>query len=67
MAMIVAVMAIVIVLMLGRRPSLRYLDTNLPDVTSEDLLRRQAPAEPRPAGTEQAQAAHRPISMQEMT
>jgi MFS family permease len=66
MAMIVGVVTIVIVLLLGRRPALRYIGTNLPDVTSEDLLRRQAPLEPRPSDTGQ-QAAHRPVSTRETT
>lgn len=59
MTMIVGVLTIVVVLLLGRRPSLRYLETNLPDVTAEDLLRRHAPLEPRHNGIQQ-QAAHRP-------
>ena len=72
MAMIVGVLTIVIVLLLGRRPSLRYIGTNLPDVTSEDLLRRQAPLEPRPGDprpgdTGQPQPAHRPVSTRETT
>jgi MFS family permease len=66
MAMIVGVLTIVIVLVLVRRPSLRYIDTNLPDVTAEDLLRRHAPVEPGPNDSAQ-QAAHHPVSTRETT
>lgn len=73
---IVGVLTIVIVLLAGRRPSLRYIDTNLPDVTAEDLLRRRAPLEPgrnglepgrsglepQPNGVDQQQAAYRPAN-----
>jgi len=59
LTMLLGLLTIVIVLLASRRPSLRFLETNLPDVTSEDLLQRNAPAEPPPSGTEH-QAAHHP-------
>jgi MFS family permease len=61
MTMVLGVLAIVIFLLASRLPSLRYLDSNLPDVTAEDLAQRHAPLEPRPSGTEQ-RPAHRPAN-----
>lgn len=63
MTMVLGVLTIVIVLLASRRPSLRNLDTNLPDVTSEDLLGRDAPVEPRPSDTRRRQPARRPTNV----
>jgi MFS transporter, DHA3 family, macrolide efflux protein len=61
MTMILGLLVIAVVLLASRRRSLRYLETSLPDVTSEDLLHGHAPLEPRPSNTEQ-QAVYSPTS-----
>ena len=71
LTMTVGVLTIVTVVLLSRRPSLRDIDTTLPDVTTEDLQHRHAPVavQPPPPSTlpqqpdgTLPQATHHPAS-----